>query len=183
MLRKSPSPQKFSGLGLPVALPEHPIYSGKILKRIYALKSMSYAQRGSMPPLEKPQGISGGAFGISITFVILLAIVVVVLMVLYLRRDKTLIKASECPEKVSGLLVQGDRVVTQNATNCGNQVDCLFQVTGVQDAINKCNDLGIDKCASFSLTQIPSSDNYDMQVSDATTTSVSVGTDTYRILV
>ena len=144
---------------------------------------MSYTQRGTMVPPEKPQGISGGAFGISIAFVVLLTIVVVVLMVLYFRRDSSLIKPSECPEKVEGLLVQGDKVVAQNAVNCGNQVDCLFQVDSVQAAINKCNDLGREKCAAFSLTQIPNSDNYDMQVSDATTTTISVGTDTYRILV
>lgn len=144
---------------------------------------MSYTQRGTAPSPEKPQGISGGAFGISIAFVVLLTIVVVVLMVLYFRRDSSLIKPSECPEKVEGLLVQGDKVVAQNAVNCGNQVDCLFQVDSVQAAVNKCNDLGREKCAAFSLTQIPNSDNYDMQVSDATTTTISVGTDTYRILV
>ena len=144
---------------------------------------MSYAQRASMQTPEKPQGISGGAFGISITFVIVLAILVIVLMVLYFRRDTSLIKPSECPEKVEGLLVMGNKIVAQNGVNCGNQVDCLFQVDSVQSAINKCNDLGREKCAAFSLTQIPNSDNYDMQVSDVTTTTISVGTDTYRILV
>lgn len=144
---------------------------------------MSYTQSRQPVLSEKPSGISTGAFGISIVFVIILAIVVIVLMVLYLRRDASLIKPSECPEKLEGLLVQGDKVVTQNAVNCGSQIDCLFQVDSVQTAITKCNDLGREKCAAFSLTQIPNSDNYDMQVSDATTTSVSVGTDTYRIIV
>jgi hypothetical protein len=152
------------------------------IKKILRLKKMSTTQRRPPATPAKPSGIAPAAFGISITFVIVLAILVIVLMILYFRRDTSLIKPSECPEKVEGLLVQGDKVVTQAATNCGNQVDCLFQVDSVQTAINKCNDLGIDKCAAFSLTQIPNSDLYDMQVADATTTSVSVGTDTFRIL-
>lgn len=144
---------------------------------------MSFTKRGQPPAPVKPSGISAGALGIAIVFVIVLAVVVIILMILYLRRDTNLINPAECPEKLEGLLVQGDKIVTQNATNCGNQVDCLFQVDSVQTAINKCNDLGREKCAAFSLTQITDTDNYDMQVSDATTTSISVGTETYRILV
>jgi hypothetical protein len=147
---------------------------------------MNQTQRGAVrkqshtPP--KPSGIAPLAFGISVTFTIVLAVILVILMVLYFRRDTTLIKASECPEKVTGLLVQGDKIVTQAASNCGTQIDCLFQVESVQEAVTKCTDLGIDKCKSFSLTQIPDTDLYDMQVSDGIDTSVSVGTDTFRTL-
>lgn len=143
---------------------------------------MSYRQSGQAETPVKPSGIAPSAFGISVFFIIMLAIVAIILMILYFRRNGSLIKASECPEKLTGLLVQGDKTVTQAATNCGSQVDCQFQVSNVQAAIDKCNDLGVEKCASFSLTQITNSDLYNMQVSDATTTSVSVGTETYRII-
>lgn len=128
------------------------------------------------------KGVASSAFGISVAFVVVLAILVVVLMVLYFRRDKSLIKPSQCPEKVNGLLVKSDMGLTQVASNCGSQVDCTFQVASVQDGVNLCTSLGPSKCASFSLTQVQNSDLYTMKVSDATTTSVSVGTDTYRIL-
>lgn len=128
------------------------------------------------------KGVAPAAFGISVAFIVVLAILVVVLMVLYFRRDKTLIKPSQCPDKVEGLLVKTDMGVTQVASNCGNQVDCTFQVASVQDAVTLCRDLGPSKCASFSLKQIQNSDLYTMKVASDTTTSVSVGTDTYRIL-
>jgi len=153
-----------------------------IFKKISNLKKMSTPRRAQVATPEKPSGIAPTAFGISITFLVVMTILVIVLMILYFRRDATLIKASECPEKLEGLLLQANKVVSTVATNCGSQVDCQFQVSSVQAGVDICNDLGVEKCAAFSLTQIPNSDNYDMKVSSATTTSVSVGTETYRIL-
>jgi len=135
------------------------------------------------PTPEALKGVSPAAFGISVIFVLILTALVIVLMVLYFRRDQTLIKPSQCPEKLEGLLVQSDEIVTQATANCGSQVDCQFTVGSVQEAIALCENLGTEKCVAFSLTQVPNTDVYDMVVSDASTTSVSVGTDTYRILV
>lgn len=131
---------------------------------------------------EVNKGVAPAAFGISIFFILVIVAALVVFMILYFRKNAALIKPSQCPDKVSGLLVNADVTVTQVASNCGTQADCTFQTGSVKDAVTICENLGPAKCASFSLSQIQNSDLYTMKVSDATTTSVSVGTDTYRIL-
>jgi hypothetical protein len=134
-------------------------------------------------PKTKPKnGASPPAIVIAVVVIVILAVLVAVFMILYFRKNATLIKPSECPKKVTGLLVIPDKQINQLASNCGTQVDCTFQVDTLQEAVDKCTSFGTTKCASFTLKQVPLSDSFTMKISEATGTSVDVGSDTYQIL-
>ena len=134
------------------------------------------------PKKGKKEGVSPAALTVALVIVVALAATVIVFMVLYFRKNATLIKPSECPEKITGLLVRPNQQINQLATNCGSQVDCTFQVASVQEAVDKCQSFGNSKCVSFTLKQVPNTDLYTMKISDSTDSSLDVGSDTYRVL-
>lgn len=141
-----------------------------------------FSQLNAVKNAEKKEGISPIAFGISVTFLIILAVLVVILIILYYRRDSNLIKTENCPPSISGLVVQSDNQLNTTATNCGTQINCTYTVQSLKEAEQICRNLGTVKCAAFSLKQVPNSDDFTMKVSDETGVSIDLGSDVYRIV-
>lgn len=131
---------------------------------------------------QKKEGIAPVAFGLVVIIAIVLAVLVVVLIILYYRRDSNLINVDECPPALEGLLVQSDKQLNTTATNCGTQINCTYTVNSVKEAEQICRNLGTTKCAAFTMTQVPNSDQYTMKVSEETGTSTAVGSETFRIV-
>tara|TARA_R110001632_G_scaffold112178_4_gene223176 strand:+ start:1286 stop:1729 length:444 start_codon:yes stop_codon:yes gene_type:complete len=146
------------------------------MDREQALKTLQGQKDG------KREGFSPIAFGLSTTIAIILAVALIILIILYFRRDSNLINTDECPPALEGLLVQSDKQLNTTATNCGTQTNCTYTVNSVKSAEQICRDLGSLKCAAFTMTQLPSSDQYTMKVSSETGTSIDVGSETYRIV-
>lgn len=144
---------------------------------------MDYGQNSETIPTAKGQGFSPAAFGISTGLAIVLAIVGLVLLILYIRRDATLVKASLCPEKVSGLVVKPNEKVATVATSCGTQSNCTYTVTSLQSAVEICSNLGPSKCQAFTLRQLNNNNNFTLTISDSTLTVADIGSDTYRLIV
>lgn len=136
------------------------------------------------PPVKecpKEKGFSPVAFYLIMAAAIILTIVLIVFLILYFRKNTNLIDPANCPENIHGLVAQPDTTITP-ATNCGNVANCTFTVASLIAAEDICRNLGPTKCAAFSMQQQPASNNYTMQVSSSTTTSVLAGSDTYRII-
>lgn len=134
---------------------------------------------------EQPKrgGYSATSFFVMLIFTIIVGIAVIALLYLFFRKDGSKINPSECPEALSGILIKPDKRVAAVATNCGNTPNCTYTVASIADAVEICTTLGSTKCAAFSMTQRPSSDDYEMVVSEGTSTIDVVGTDTLRIIV
>ncbi len=130
----------------------------------------------------KKEGISPAAFWIALITAIILAILLIILLILFFRRDANLINADECPEAVSGLLVKPDEQIVTIASNCGLQLDCTYTVSSVKEAVQICESLGTEKCKTFTLKQVPASDDFILTISDITTTSIDIGSDSFRII-
>ena len=128
------------------------------------------------------EGFSSGAFFTMLIFTIIVAIVLIVVLYLYFRQDASKISASECPEAVTGILVNPGKRVAAVAENCGTNANCQYIVNSVAAGVQICADLGSSKCAAFTLTQIPDSDDFDMVVSEFTDTIDVAGADTLRII-
>lgn len=136
--------------------------------------------RWDEPP--KREGVAPLAFGISTIFLVILLALVIVLIILYFRRDANLINPANCPEKIVGVLATPNTQINQIASNCGSQSDCTFLIASLGEAVQTCKDLGSEKCAAFTLEQINNSNGYTMKVSSSTGTSALSGADTYRII-
>ena len=134
------------------------------------------------PEVAKREGYAPAAFWVVAVVTILLAIVVVALVVLYFRKNASLIDPSECPDKTTGVVAQPDVDVSTTAINCGSQLDCTYTVGSLSEAVGICTGLGPTKCVKFSLSQVSNTNDFTMKVSSSATTTASVGTDSYRIL-
>ena len=134
--------------------------------------------------VEKPkkEGFSSGGFYSMMIFMIILAIILIIVLVLYFQQDGSRIDPANCPEAVSGILVNPDTKVSTAASNCGNEPSCIFTVNKVSDAVLICKNLGATKCAAFSLEQQPASDDFTMTISDSIATDVVTSSDTFRII-
>lgn len=130
----------------------------------------------------KREGIAPAAFGVSIVFLIIFLALIIVLMIFYFRRDSTLIKPEDCPEKITGVLATPDTQINQLASDCGVQADCTFLVASLKDAVQTCTGLGSSKCAAFTLKQVNNTNGYTMTVSSGTGISALSGSDSYRII-
>jgi hypothetical protein len=136
-------------------------------------------RRTREPAEPKKEGISPAAFGVSVTVMILLAILVILFMVLYFRKNGNLIDPSKCPAAVSGLAASPDTTINTVATNCGSQANCTYTVPTLSGAATICTSLGATKCAAFTLTPIAATTTYTMTVSSTTGTSPLAGSNTY----
>ena len=141
---------------------------------------MSSRSRYAPPPVV--EGYSAPGFYIMMITLIVIAIILIVVLVLYFRRDANLIQASECPEQVVGVLAIPGTQIQTVAENCGNVGNCTIEVSGLEEATAICGNLGLTKCAAFSLQQQPLSDLYVMTVSESTATNTVIGSDTYRLI-
>ena len=118
----------------------------------------------------KREGYSQGAFFTMLIFTIIVGIIIVVVLYLYFRQDGSRIDPNECPEALTGILINPDKRVATVATNCGTNLNCTYTVQTVAEAVAICNDLGSNKCAAFSLQQIPLTDDFDLVISESTDT-------------
>jgi hypothetical protein len=136
--------------------------------------------RAEKDKAEKPKGFGTGPFVSVTVLAVLLAIGLVILLVLYFRRDSSLIKPENCPENtVSGTIALSDTKVSVATSNCGSNPTCVYTVDSLRAAEDICNDLGPVKCGAFSLEQIAASDDFTMTVSSSTATVENLNSDTY----
>jgi len=131
------------------------------------------------PPPSTKKCFSTPSFAILVTAVIIFGIVAIIFIILYFRQNSGLIDPANCPPKVTGLIASPNVNISTPATNCGNIANCTYTVTSLANADQICIGLGTSKCAAFSLTHVPLTNNYTMVVSSSTSTTVASGTDTY----
>ena len=129
------------------------------------------------PPAEPVRGCySPVAFWIVLITAIILAVVVILILVLYFRKNASLIDPAECPVNNSGIVVKPDTTVATVASNCGSVSDCTyFGITSVSEAVGICSSLGNTKCKQFSLN------GTTMQVASTLNTVADVGSNTYQM--
>lgn len=128
---------------------------------------------------KKERGYTTASFTSMMIFAIILGIAVIVLLVLYFRRDATLINPNECPEGSRNTTVRAGVKIAETAFNCASNPTCIYTVGSLSAAETICTDLGPMKCAAFSMEQIASSENFTMTVSSGTSTIANVSADTY----
>lgn len=140
--------------------------------------------RNTAPPPPSPttKKYSTASFAILLTAAIIFGIIAIIFIILYFRGNSSKIDPSQCPPKVTGLVVTTNTKITTPATNCGNVSNCTYTVSTLENARGICLGLGSTKCASFSLEQQPLSNNYTMIVSSSTATTPTTGTDTFTTI-